>query len=72
MEDQDRKTIVDTLLDLDVYEIYVSDVFDGDYISVHYLKDDVFCSLTFHDHFIVFKNGTRTKTYYVKEGIDIQ
>ena len=72
LEDQDRKMIVDTLLDLDVYEIYVSDVFDGDYISVHYLKDDVFCLLAFRDHFIVFKNGTRTKTYYVKEGIDIQ
>ena len=63
-ENPDKKKIVEYLSDLDIYEIYVSDIFDGESVTLNYLKNEVLCSLTFNDHFIVFRDGKNTKTYY--------
>ena len=67
----DKEAIISYLSGIDVYEIYASDIFDGESICVRYLMDDVYREVEFNSRFISFHDQGKVRTYYVKEGVDI-
>ncbi len=70
-EDPDEEAIISYLSSLDAYEIYASQIPDGDSIYILYKMDDIFRSVEFDRHYIVFHEQKKVRTYYVKEGIDM-
>ncbi len=70
-EDPDKEAIFSYLSSLDAYEIYASQNFDGRSVCISYAMDDVSRSVEFNRYYIVFKDQKNVRTYYVKEGIDM-
>ena len=69
--DPDEEALISYLSGFDVYEIYASQIPDGDSIYILYKMDDIFRSAEFDRHYIVFHEQKNVRTYYVKEGIDM-
>ncbi|MBQ6125528.1 MAG: M56 family metallopeptidase [Erysipelotrichaceae bacterium] len=67
----DKESIISYLSGIDVYEIYASEIFDGNSVCVLYMMDDAFREIEFNSHYIAFHDQGKTRTYYVKEGIDM-
>ncbi len=70
-KDPDEEAIISYLSSLDAYEIYASQIPDGDSIYILYKMDNIFRSVEFDRHYIVFHEQKKVRTYYVKEGIDM-
>lgn len=70
-KDPDVEALISYLSDVDAYEIYASDNFDGDSVYMLYKMDDIFRSIEFNRNYIVFHDQKKVRTYYVKEGIDM-
>ena len=71
-KDPDEEAIISYLSSLDAYEIYASQIPDGDSIYILYKMDDIFRSVEFDRHYIVFHEQKKVRMYYVKEGIDME
>ncbi len=67
----DKQALISYLSGIDVYEIYASDIFDGESVCVRYMMDDVHREIEFNSRFISVHDQGRIRTYYVKEGIDM-
>ncbi len=70
-KDADREALISYLSGIDVYEIYASQIFDGDSVHISYQTDDILRSIEFNSRFISFHDQGKVRTYYVKEGIDL-
>ena len=67
----DKEALISYLSKIDVYEIYASKIFDGESVCVRYLMDDEYREIEFNSRFIVFHDQEKDRTYYVKDGIDM-
>ena len=67
----DKQALISYLSKIDVYEIYASKIFDGESVCVRYLMDDEYREIEFNRRFIVFHDQEKDRTYYVKDGIDM-
>ncbi len=67
----DKQALISYLSGIDVYEIYASEIFDGESVCVRYTMDDVYREIEFNSRFISVHDQGKTRTYYVKEGIDM-
>ena len=67
----DKQALISYLSKIDVYEIYASKIFDGESVCVRYLMDDEYREIEFNRHYITLWQQNKYRTYYVKEGIDM-
>ena len=67
----DKEALISYLSEIDVYEIYASENFDGESICFLYMMDDAYREIEFNRHFIAFHDQGKVRTYYAKEGIDM-
>ena len=71
-QNPDKERMIDYLNDLEAYEIYASEIFDGNYIDIVFTKNDISYMFSFNQHYIVFRRGNETKVYYVRNSIDME
>lgn len=70
-KDPDEETIISYLSSLDAYEIFASSNFERSSVYMLYKVDGAFKTIEFNRHYITLWQQNKYRTYYVKEGIDM-
>ena len=70
-KDPDEEAIISYLGCLDAYEIFASSNFERSSIYMLYKADGAFKTIEFNRHYIALWQQNKYRTYYVKEGIDM-
>ena len=70
-KDPDEEAIISYLSSLDAYEIFASSNFERSSVYMLYKVDGAFKTIEFNRHYITLWQQNKYRTYYVKEGIDM-
>ena len=71
-KDPNEEAIISYLGSLDAYEIFASSNFERSSVYMLYKVDDAFKTIEFNRHYITLRQQNKYRTYYVKEGIDME
>ena len=71
-KDPDEEAIISYLSSLDAYEIFASSNFERSSVYMLYKVDGTFKTIEFNRHYITLWQQNKYRTYYVKEGIDME
>ena len=71
-KDPDEEAIISYLGSLDAYEIFASSNFERSSVYMLYKVDGAFKTIEFNRHYITLRQQNKYRTYYVKEGIDME